>query len=133
MKRRNRQITISGFLLLEVMLAVAIFAIGVISLGACVNNCLSAQAFRKEDQRAREALRNQMAQIQAGAIAAAAKSTTPMDGQYAGITIQQNFEPLKWKNENGQDISNLYAVHLDASWMSGTQKESKTLTFYITQ
>lgn len=118
---------------MEVMLAVAIFAIGVISLGACVNNCLSAQSFRKEDQHAREALRNQMAQIQAGAAIAATKATRQMDGRYAGITIQQNFEPLKWKNENGQDIQNMVAVHLDASWMSGTQTEAKSLTFYIMQ
>ena len=34
-----------GFLLLESMLAVAIFAIGILALGRCVENCLKAERF----------------------------------------------------------------------------------------
>ena len=47
-----------GVMLLEAMLAVAIFAIGVITLGRCVSNCIAAERLVQEDALARRALEN---------------------------------------------------------------------------
>ena len=55
-----------GFVLIEVMLGVMIFAIGVLALGRCVNNCISAETLREETERARLALENRMAEVEAG-------------------------------------------------------------------
>ena len=48
----------AGFLLLESMLAVAIFGLGVIALGRCVENCLRAERIRREEGLAQRVLSN---------------------------------------------------------------------------
>src|SRR5205823_8553433 len=58
----------AAFVLLEVMLGVLIFSIGVLALGQCVNNCIAAESARNDDQRARLALENRMAEIEAGEV-----------------------------------------------------------------
>ena len=60
-RRRNSR----GFMLLEIMLAVFIFTMGVIALGASLTQCVNAQRLRNESERARLALQNRMAEIQA--------------------------------------------------------------------
>ena len=42
--RRTRWKRAGGFMLLEALLAVTIFAIGVLTLGRCVSGCLSAES-----------------------------------------------------------------------------------------
>ena len=124
---------VSGFLLLEVMLAVAVFAIGVLSLGECVNHCLTAESARKEDQLAHDALRDRLRMIESGAYSPTTNGSDQLEDRFASITMQQSFQPLQLKNENNQPISNLYSVHLEAHWQSGSQAESKAITFYVFQ
>lgn len=121
----------AGFVLLEVMLGVAIFAIGVIALGRCFNNCLSAENARAEDQRARLALQNRMAEIESGSMLVDEPKTELLEGMFNGITLQQSRAPLQLKNENGQDLPGLYNVSLEASWTSGRQPQAKALSFYV--
>lgn len=127
MKIRRR----AAFVLLEVMLGVAIFSIGVIALGRCFNNCLNAEMVRAEDQRARLALQNRMAEIESGSVLIDEPKTEPLEGQFTGITLQQSRTALKLKNENGQDLPGLYEVKLAASWTSDRQPQAKELSFYV--
>src|ERR1700736_7064900 len=53
-----------GFALYEVMLGVAIFALGVLALGRAVQNCLNASTLNAEENRVRQILSNRMAEIQ---------------------------------------------------------------------
>src|SRR5438045_6123927 len=54
-----------GFALYEVLLGVAIFAVGVLALGRAVENCLNASMLNAEEERVRQILSNRMAEIQA--------------------------------------------------------------------
>ena len=121
----------AAFVLLEAMLGVAIFAVGVIALGACVNNCLSAEAARAQDQRVRLALSNRMAEIEAGAVILEETKTEKLKGLFEGITLKQTRKVLDKKNEDDQELRELYTVTLEASWMNGTQSQSKDLSFYV--
>ena len=58
----------SGFALYEVLLGLAIFAVGVLALGRSVQNCLNASELSEEDNRVRRLLANRMAEIQASPI-----------------------------------------------------------------
>ena len=113
------------------MLGVAIFAVGVIALGACVNNCLSAEAARTQDQTARLVLANRMAEIEAGAVILEDVKTEKLKGAFEGITLKQMRKPLEKQNEDKQDLRGLYIVSLEASWMNGRQPQLKTLSFYV--
>ncbi len=120
-----------AFVLLETMLAVGVFAIGVIGLGYCVNNCLNAESARIEDQRARLALENRMAEIELGAVTVTEAKSEALKGAFAGMTLKQSRTPLKLKNEKNEPIDGLFNVELEISWKSEGQEQRKVLTFYF--
>src|SRR6266853_3805584 len=55
----------SAFALYEVLIGVAIFAVGVLALGRAVENCLNASTLNAEEERVRQILSNRMAEVQA--------------------------------------------------------------------
>ena len=63
-------------------MAVAIFAIGMLALGKCVENLLRAEKFRREDALAQRALTNYWAQIEAGALPLADKASEKLTGAW---------------------------------------------------
>lgn len=119
-----------GFVLFEAMLAVMIFALGIIALGRCVENCLIADRLKEDDARARQALANAMALIEAGATPPTEKSVEELKGMFEGMTLAMQRTPVKEKNEKNQDIFGIYAVTLTVSWKSDGEKVSRELFFY---
>ena len=131
--KRSRS-TREGFILLEVLIGVMIFAVGVLALGKCVNNCLAAQVATADDQRARLALENRLAQIEGGEIkVTASEKTDKLEGMFDGMVIKQKKTAAKLKNEDNKILDNLYVVDLEVSWMSGKEPQSKSLSFYVLQ
>src|SRR5207248_11256116 len=55
----------TGFALYEVLMGLAIFALGVLALGRAVQNCLNASTLNAEEDRVRQILFNRMAEVQA--------------------------------------------------------------------
>lgn len=122
---------IAGFVLLEVMLGVMIFAVGVLALGRCVNNCLAAQGAQKDDQRARLALENRMAQIEAGEVLTEKPLEDKLEGMFAGMTLKQTRVPLNKQNEKNEDLTGLYELTLEVDWDSPDGPQAKTLSMYV--
>ena len=120
-----------AFVLLEAMLAVAIFAIGVLSLGACVNNCLVAERYKDEDSRARRALGNRIAEIEAESVKLTDSSTEELKGFFEGMTLKTTRVPVKKKNEKEQDILGIYSVRLEVMWKSDGTDQTREITFYV--
>lgn len=120
-----------GFLLLDSMLAVAIFALGVLALGRCVQNCLRAERFRREDGLAQRVLANYVTQIETEALPLADQMTEQLKGAWTGMTLNITREPLKLVNEKEQELFGLYRVLLDLSWKSGTEVIHRDLSFYF--
>ncbi len=133
--KRNRTRSLPGsrraFVLIEVMLGVAIFAIGIFALGEAVNNCIVADSARADDQRARMALESAIAQVEAGAVQLGTTRTEKLTGAFEGITITEKREPLTLKNEKNEPLTGLYSVNIQADWTRGSQPQSKTVTFYV--
>jgi hypothetical protein len=119
-----------AFVLLEAVLAVAIFALGVLSLGKCVTNCLDAERFKTEGTLVWRALENRLAELEAGAHPLI-DSQELLPAPFAGVTLKQRCMPLSKRNEKGVEMTNLLAVTLDASWRSGRETRSRQLVFYV--
>ena len=119
-----------AFVLLETILAVAIFSIGVLALGSCVENCLMADMFKEQENRARRALENETALVQSGAKPLADSSVEELKGMFFGMTMRMTRTPLKEKNEKKQEIIGIYAVKLQVSWKIGDEKQSREIEFY---
>ena len=120
-----------GFLLLETILAVAIFAGGVLAIGWCVQNCLRAERFRREEGLAQRALANYMVQIETDALPLTDKMTEQLKGAWTGMTMTITREPLEIQNEKEQQLFGLYKVSMELSWKSGGDTITRGLWFYI--
>ena len=119
-----------GFLLLESMLAVAIFALGILALGRCVENCLKAEKYRREETLAQRALANRWIQVETGAMPLGDKSVDEaMKGAWEGMRMSMFREPLQLKNEKEQDLFGLYQVRLQLSWVSAGETIVREMSF----
>lgn len=130
MKRGQSPLT-AGFWLLEAMLAVAILSLGILALGGAVNNCLFVQTMKQDDVRARLALSNRMAEIEAGSVPVLDSKTEDLKGAFEGMRLKQTREVLKRKNEKKQDITGIYAVTLEVAWKADGEELSRELKFYV--
>ena len=123
----------AGFLLLETMIGVLVFAIGVLALARCVEQCMDVESAKLWDERARVALENRMAEIEAGAVFFPSDKEEKLKGMFEGITLVQSREPLRLKNEKKQEFAGLFQIQLEALWQESGGKQSKVLTFYVLQ
>ena len=130
MKTTHPSVTRRGFVLLEAMLAVAIFSLGVLTLGRCVSNCLTAEQYKVEDLRARLALENRLAAIEGGAIPVGKPLTEDLQGAFAGLKLRQTPTAVKKQNEKREDLTGLLAVRVEVTWLSGGESHSKEIIFY---
>jgi hypothetical protein len=110
----------AAFLLLEVVLAVAIFTLGVLALGRCMSNCLDTQSVIAQEERARLALENSMVEVQASPSLPDEQSTKVLDGMFRGITILEQRRTLDLKNEKNIGMPDLHQVTLTARWNATT-------------
>jgi hypothetical protein len=126
-----------GFMLLEALLAVTIFALGVITLGRCVSNCVAAERLKEEDALARRALENRWAEIEAGSVQSTALSsasssiTDDLKSPFEGMKLRQTTVPVVKKNEKDEKIEGVIAVTLEVTWESDHEEQSKQLMFYV--
>lgn len=119
-----------GVVLLEIMIAVAIFAMGMIALGQCVRQCLSAGIMIENDRRATLALENRMAQIQSGETQVGDEKTEKLKGMFEGISLKQKKVVLKEKNEKKELLNGLLEIQLTVTWIEAGEKQEKGLSFY---
>ncbi len=122
----------AGFMLFEAMLAVLIFALGVLTLGKCVENCLRAEKFRREEGHARRLLANRMTEILSNAVPLSDKASEKWDkGPWTGMELTTTRAPLELTNEKEQELFGLYQVTLELKWKSGGDTVTRDLLFYI--
>jgi type II secretion system protein I len=127
--RLRRPAPAGGFLLLEVVIAVAIFTLGVLALGRCMSNCLDTQNIIAQEERAGLALENAMVEVQANPSLPDERSSKKLDGMFQGITILESRRTLDLKNEKNIGMPNLHEITLTATWSSrlaGVQSRSVT-------
>ncbi len=131
-----------GFILLEVMLAVAIFALAVIPLGKCVQECVRAQTLKEEDARARQFLAGREAEMEGGkrrvdeSKSEDLKATEDRDSDeapFAGMHLETKSKKIQLLDEHDQEIGSVFDVTLVLTWKStGGSDQSKSVEFYVT-
>jgi type II secretory pathway component PulJ len=120
-----------GFLLFEAMLATAIFAMAIIGLARCVDNCLRAEVMVQDDDRARRALENRMAEIEMGSVKVGDPVTDELKDMFEGMKLRQARTETKLKNEKGEDVNGVDLVTLDITWTTRGDERSRSLQFYV--
>lgn len=119
----------AGFLLLEAMLAVAIFGFAMIALSRCVENCMRSERIRREEGLAQRVLANYFTQIETEALPLADQMSEKLKGAWEGMTMNITREQMKLQNEKEQELFGLYKVTLDVSWIDGRETIHRDLSF----
>lgn len=128
--RRDRD-SLCGFALYEVLIGVTIFAIGVLTLGRSVENCMNASALSTQEDRVRQILANQMAEIQATPGAPDEKKERKFDTGYGPVTVVQQSIPAEMKTENNLEVRGINRVTLTAKWARSGVNQERRLEFYV--
>jgi hypothetical protein len=120
-----------AFALYEVLLGVAVFAIGVLVLGRCVENCLRATTLSADDDRMRQLLANRMAEVQATPGFPDKTKETKIDTGYGEVRLIQKSENAGLKDERDLEMGGLFLVTLKVEWTRSGGTQSKKVAFYV--
>lgn len=121
----------ASFILFEVLLGVLIFAVGVLALGRSVGNCLLAETVREENQRARWALENRLAEIEYGGVEFREDREDKLEGEFAGFKLKQTRRPAGLRDEEDRELTGIELVTLVVSWESGGLPQSQEISCYV--
>src|SRR5438270_10161500 len=121
----------NGFALYEVLLGVAIFAVGVLALGRAVENCLNASMLNAEEERVRQILSNRMAEIQTAPGLPDTGKEFKVDTGYGIVKLIQKSASADLTEPGNIQLSGIYLVTLSAQWMQGGVTQSKQISFYV--
>jgi Tfp pilus assembly protein PilV len=125
-----RKVKANAFALYEVLLGLAIFAIGVIALGRAVGNCINASALSADDARVRQILANRMAEIETTPGQPDKVKVTKVDTGYGVVRLAQKAQPEQM-TEGLTQVSGIQRVTLTANWARGGSEQSKEIAFYV--
>jgi Tfp pilus assembly protein PilV len=129
---RNSKFRCRGaFALYEVIIGVAIFAVGVLALGRAVENCLNASMLNAEEERVRQILSNRMAELQATPGFPDAAKEFKVDTGYGVVKLIQKSTPADLTEADGAKLGGINLVVLTAQWARGGASQSKHIAFYV--
>src|SRR5438874_1348160 len=121
----------TAFALYEVLMGLAIFAIGVLALGRAVENCLNATTLNAEENRVRQILSNRMAEVQATPGFPDAAKEFNVDTGYGIVKLIQKSAPAELEEDNGVPLAGVNRVTLTAKWTRGGAAQSQQIEFYV--
>lgn len=128
---RRRPSSNYGFALYEVLLGVAIFALGVISLGRAVQNCINASSISAEENVVRQILSDRMAVVQAASVVPDAQKEFKINTGYGKVILTQKAAPAALTEPDKTIITGINLVTLTARWQHAGIPQSKQIQFYV--
>src|SRR5262245_34008424 len=128
---RTRSRSRYAFALYEVLIGVAIFALGVIALGRAVENCINASTISSEENVVRQILADRMAQVQAASAVPDAEKEFKIKTSYGKVTLTQKTAPAALTEPDNTIISGINLVTLTAHWDHAGIPQSKQIQFYV--
>ena len=128
---RTRARSKYAFALYEVLLGVAIFALGVIALGRAVENCLNASTISAEENVVRQILSDRMAQVQAATAVPETEKEFKIKTSYGRVILTQKTAPAALTEPDNTIITGINLVTLTARWEHAGIPQSKQIQFYV--
>jgi len=120
-----------GFALYEVLLGLAIFAVGVLALGRAVQNCLNASTLSAEENRVRQILANRMAEVQTTPGAPDPSKEFNIDTGYGMVKLIQKSASAGLEEDSGAPLAGVTQVTLTVKWTRGGADQSQQIEFYV--
>ena len=128
---RRRSRSKYAFALYEVLLGVAIFALGVIALGRAVENCINASSISAEENVVRQILSDRMAEVQAASVVPEAEKEFKIGTNYGKVILTQKTANAPLTEPDNTVINGINLVTLTARWQHAGIPQSKQIQFYV--
>ena len=128
---RRRSRSKYAFALYEVLIGVAIFALGVIAMGRAVQNCLNATTISAQENVVRQLLSDRMAQVQAATAVPDAEKEFKLRTSYGSVILTQKTAPAALTEPDNTVINGINLVTLTARWEHAGVPQSKQIQFYV--
>jgi len=129
--RREVQNARGAFALYEVMIGVAIFVIGVISLGRAVENCLNASTISAEEKAVQQILADRMGEVQAAPTVPEAQKEFKVNSGHGIVRLVQKTVPAGLTEPGNTLLNGINLVTLTAQWQHAGVPQSKQIQFYV--
>jgi Tfp pilus assembly protein PilV len=126
-KRKSRP----AFALYEVLLGLAVFAIGVVALGRAAQNCMNASTLSAEEERVRQILSNRMAEIQTSPGAPDPSDESQIDTGFGVIKLIEKSVPAQLVEPDNTQLNGINLVTLTAQWTRNGATQSRQVEFYV--
>ena len=129
--KREVQNARGAFALYEVMIGVAIFVIGVISLGRAVENCLNASTISAEEKAVQQILADRMGEVQAAPTVPEAQKEFKVNSGHGIVRLVQKTVPAGLTEPGNTLLNGINLVTLTAQWQHAGVPQSKQIQFYV--
>jgi hypothetical protein len=124
--RRKRE----GMVLIEVVMALTIFALVAFSLVMALDSAFDAEMDRNEIDVAMRGIENEMALIH---IAPVTPGETDMPDDGTGVLYHLSVTPQQMTDQKGAQVSNMYRATISAKWTARGQAQERDISELIYQ
>jgi Tfp pilus assembly protein PilV len=128
MKQISLRPTQHGYILLELIIALSIFSIGVLGLARTLNSSMEVANILNKDQRVRIGMRSFLEEIRRKPLNETRASITDAA---SGVTYSSTAEPVSLTMTNGNTMRDLYNLKIVATYSAGNEQREESVDVYV--
>lgn len=128
MKQISLRPTPHGYILLELIIALSIFSIGVLGLARTLNSSMEVANILNKDQRVRIGMRSFLEEIRRKPLNEMRASITDAA---SGVTYSSTAEPVSLTMTNGNTMRDLYNLKIMATYSAGNEQREESVDVYV--
>lgn len=117
-----------GYILLELIIALTIFAIGVLGLARSLNSSMEVANILNKDQRVRIGMRSFLEEIRRKPLNEMSVSITDA---VLGVTYTSSAEPVALTMTRGNTMQDMYNLKITASYAVGSEQREESVDVYV--
>lgn len=119
---------VGGYILMEMIIALTIFAIGVLGLAKSLNTSVEIANILNKDQRVRIGMRSFLEEIRRKPLAEMTATYTDVT---TGITYTSAMERLALTTTRGETLNDLYNLKIVATYVAGGEQREESVDVYV--
>ena len=125
---RSRRCSARGSVLLELVIALAIFSIAVIGLARTLNGSMEVSNILNKDHRVRVGMRSFLEEVRRKPLA---EMSVSMTDAVTGITYASSLQPITLNSTSGSPLQDLYNLKVIASYSVGNEIREESVDVYV--
>lgn len=127
-ERTGKFVLRRGYILLELIIALSIFAIGVLGLARTLNSSMEVANILNRDQRVRIGMRSFLEEIRRKPLN---EMNANITDAATGVTYTSTTEPVSLIMTNGNTMTDLYDLKIVASYTAGNEQREESVDVYV--